>query len=232
LQSQPALGTATEPIKPQRPDAAGSVQIDIVPLIRSLIKHATRPKRDEAIQNTGYIPERPLPPAAVNPSQPKIVAPLVALEPPAVVTQPLLDTAAHPERRFVPAVAPTPAHRHLAATKFGVVQRTNEPKLPPTRVPDQSEQQHSTATVPMSANPASNPVGSEPGEPLVRRYRIWLIATMLGLFTLAIAAGLGAIRYRRLVRRTRSMLKIEPQLDLSRSECHVSSLTFAGASDA
>jgi hypothetical protein len=54
---------------------------------------------------------------------------------------------------------------------------------------------------------------------------------MLGLLALAISATLGAIHHRRLVQRTRSLLRIEPRLDLSRSQCQASNLAFAGGSD-
>jgi hypothetical protein len=59
--------------------------------------------------------------------------------------------------------------------------------------------------------------------------RKWLFAAILGLLAVAIAAAGLAIRHHRVVRRTRSLLRIEPRLDLGRGRCTAAGLAFADA---
>jgi hypothetical protein len=54
---------------------------------------------------------------------------------------------------------------------------------------------------------------------------------MFGLLALAAIAAALALRHLRLVRRTRSLLRIEPRLDLGRGRCAATGLAFADASN-
>jgi hypothetical protein len=224
---QPATGAASAPASPK---TGTGVQIDVVPLIRSLIKHS-RPKPAPAVQAAGQVPAKP-PPAV----------PAVVVDPPApspVITEPAVAQAPPPP--VPPAVRPEPRPRVVAAaaapkpslppvqavdTRPVVVSRDPVPSPPPVESPE-------TTTIAAPAAVASAPtvVSTTPIEPPLQLDRIWLFAALFGLLALAIAAAGIAIRHGRMVRRTRRMLRIEPRLDLGRGRCSASGLAFAGVHD-
>jgi hypothetical protein len=222
---QPANGAATESAQPK---AGTGVQIDVVPLIRSLIKRA-KPKPEPAVQSAGQVPGKPAeaaPAAVVDPPAPSPAA-----------TVPTMAAASQPSDP--PAMSPTPRPRvdaaagasdpsrppaHALDTRPVVASRDPVLSPPPTESPEPAIA-HPVAVAPTPIVVQTAPVDPQPPD------RTWLLAAIFGLLAIAIAAAAVAIRHRRLVQRTQRMLSIEPRLDLGRGGCSASGLALAGASD-